>query len=363
MRDTDRWAIDEQGVPSLDLMERAGAALARRAEAVLSDGAIAIVCGKGNNGGDGLVAARLLRETGRTVDVVGVGDLETGTPDAIANLRRLPGDAPVALERASLDRYVGFVDALLGTGFRGTPHGEVADAIARVNDTGAPVVAADVPSGVDASTGVVAGHAIHAATTVTFHVGKPGLWIHPGKGHAGDVQVADIGIPRGAPAQSDTGLIGAAVVELLPRRAADSTKFSRGHVLVCGGSRGLTGAPCMASLAAARAGAGYVTACVPASLQDVVSAHLLEVMTRGLPDDGDALTPDATVAVLSASAQRGGALALALGPGLGRSDGAFALARELARRARRCRSCSTPTASTHRRAGWRTWRRAGLPRS
>ena len=128
-----------------------------------------------------------------------------------------------------------------------------------------------------------------AATTVTFHVGKPGLWIHPGKEHAGDVQVADIGIPRGAPARRRR------TDRCRRRRAAapprpDSTKFSSGHVLVCGGSRGLTGAPCMASLAAARAGRRLrhrVRARVAAGL---VSAHLLEVMTRGLPDDGDALT-------------------------------------------------------------------------
>ncbi len=156
------------------------------------------------------------------------------------------------------------MDALLGTGFTGEPRGSVAEAIDAVNAAGAPVVSVDVPSGVDASTGVVCGAAVRAALTVTFHAAKPGLWIHPGKAHAGEVRTLDIGIPRGAPTTADVGLIAASVLTLLPRRGASSTKFSSGHVLVVGGSRGLTGAPRMAAHAAMRAGAGYVTACVPA---------------------------------------------------------------------------------------------------
>ena len=170
---------------------------------------------------------------------------------------------------------------------------------------------------------------MRAALTITFHAAKPGLWIHPGKDHAGEVRVLDIGIPRGAPGEDIAiGLISSRVLEGLPCRGVSSTKFSSGHVIVAGGSRGLTGAPRMSALAAMRAGAGYVTACVPSSQQAVIaSGGPPELMTRGLPDIDGTLTPTGVDLVLEA-ATRGGALAL--GPGLGRSPGAFDFARELA---------------------------------
>jgi NAD(P)H-hydrate epimerase len=330
MRQIDRWAVEQAGVPSLDLMERAGAGLARVLESVAPDGPVAVACGKGNNGGDGLVAARLLRQAGREVAVLAAGDLSEASADAAANLQRLPGDAPVAFADVSLDRFTAAIDALLGTGFQGAPRGPVAEAIVALNAVEGPVVSADVPSGVQASTGEVEGDAVRAAHTATFHVAKPGLWIAPGKQHAGSVHVVDIGIPRGAPAAAAVGLIRPEVLDEVPRRGAESTKFASGHVLVVGGSRGLTGAPTMASQAAMRAGAGYVTACVPASLEVIFEVRLQEVMTRGLPDEEGSLTPAGADVVLEA-AQRGGALAL--GPGLGRRDGAFELARDVARRA------------------------------
>ena len=170
-----------------------------------------------------------------------------------------------------------------------------------------------------------------ASATVTFHAAKPGLWIRPGKAHAGVVKTVDIGIPRGAPEKAAIGLLEASVLDVLSRRQASSTKFTSGHVLVAGGSRGLTGAPRMAAHASMRAGAGYVTACVPASLQGVIaSAGPPEMMSRGLADDDGALTAAGVDSVLKET-ERGGALAL--GPGLGRSDGAFAFARALAQRA------------------------------
>ncbi len=169
---------------------------------------------------------------------------------------------------------------------------------------------------------------MRASLTVTFHAAKPGLWISPGKAHAGEVQTLDIGIPRGAPGDASVGLISSSVLEELPRRQASSTKFVSGHVLVAGGSRGLTGAPRMAAEASMRAGAGYVTACVPASLQAILAGGgTPEMMTRGMPDDDGALSEAGVGEVLEASA-RGGALAL--GPGLGRSVGALAFARALA---------------------------------
>jgi hydroxyethylthiazole kinase-like uncharacterized protein yjeF len=349
MRAIDRWAIDVRGVPSLDLMEHAGAGVTRAVERLVPDGPAVVVCGHGNNGGDGLVVARLLRDAGRQVTVVLAGSPAELTGDARANLDRLPGDGPLELTqgRDALGGANVVVDALLGTGFAGEPRGAVAEAIDAIATCSVPVVSVDVPSGVDASTGVVCGAAVHATATVTFHAAKPGLWIHPGKAHAGEVEVLDIGIPRGAPAGAPdsrggpsggdatdgradgaVGLITPAVLRLLPRRSAASTKFSSGHVLVAGGSRGLTGAPRMAALGAMRAGAGYVTACVPASLQAILaSGGPPELMTRSLPDDNGVLTPAGVEVVLEA-ARRGGALAL--GPGLGRGEHAVAFARTLA---------------------------------
>ncbi len=347
MRAIDSWAIEQQGVPGLELMERAGAGVARALERLAPDGPVTVVCGKGNNGGDGLVVARLLRQSGRPVTVVCAASPQELAGDARANLDALPGESPRRLdgelwasssgasgESAAVpvgDVFgpgVTIVDALLGTGFQGKPRGAAAEALAAVNASGAQVVSVDVPSGVDASTGVVRGAAVRATLTVTFHAAKPGLWISPGKAHAGEVHTIDIGIPRGAPGGARVGLITPEVLEQLPRRGARSTKFSSGHVLVAGGSRGLSGAPRMAAEASMRAGAGYVTACVPASLQDILaSAGTPELMTRGLPDDDGALSVEGVGEVLEASA-RGGALAL--GPGLGRRPGAFAFARSLA---------------------------------
>src|SRR2546430_1995743 len=164
----------------------------------------------------------------------------------------------------------------------GRPGDDIAQAIDAINEARAPVVSVDVPSGVDASTGVVAGAAVRAAATVTFHAAKPGLWIAPGKEHAGEVRVADIGIPRGAPLSAPVGLLTSAALARLPTRAAGWTKFTSGHVVVAGGSRGLAGAPQMTARASMRAGAGYVTLCVTRSLQDAIAAAgWPELMTRG----------------------------------------------------------------------------------
>ncbi len=333
MREIDRWAIEDQGVAGLELMERAGTSVARAVERLLADGPVAVVCGKGNNGGDGFVVARLLRDVGREATVVLAAEAQDIGGDARANLERLPGPPPLAPSamREALAGASVAVDALLGTGFRGEARGAAAEAIAAINAARVPVVSVDVPSGVDASTGTVSGEAVCAAVTVTFHAAKPGLWIRPGKAHAGEVLVSDIGIPRGAPAASSIGLIGPGVLEELPRRAPAGTKFSSGHVLIAGGSRGLTGAPRMTARASMRTGAGYVTACVPSSQQAVIAAgELPELMTRGLPDDGEGLTPEGVQTVLQAVG-RGGALAL--GPGLGRREGAVSFARALAREA------------------------------
>jgi NAD(P)H-hydrate epimerase len=330
-RALDKWAIEELGIPSLELMERAGTGLAELVGARASAGRLVVVCGKGNNGGDGLVAARWLREHGREVDVLTLGPTEELKGDARANLERLPGEPPRRFEAGALSGAAAIVDAILGTGFSGEPREPAAAAIEAINAAGkaAVVIACDVPSGVDASTGEVAGVAVRAVATATFHAAKPGLWISPGKLHAGDVTVIDIGIPSGGPADPSIGLINAGVLDDLPRRGATSTKFAAGSVLVCGGSTGLTGAPCLASEAAMRAGAGYVTACVPSSLNPIFESRLLEVMTAPMPDQSGSLQPDAIDPVLE-RAQR--VQALVLGPGLGREPSTQAFARGLAGR-------------------------------
>ena len=251
-----------------------------------------------------------------------------------------PAAPPITLGEFRTDGWSVLVDALLGTGASGAPSGDTATAIEALNGADAPVVSVDVPSGVDASSGTVAGKAVRAAATVSFHAGKPGLWINPGKGLAGSVEVADIGIPRGAPMAAGVGLIEPSVLRLLPRRGPGSNKFVSGHVLVAGGSRGLSGAPAMASRAAMRAGAGYVTAFLPESLQAILAGSgTPELMTVGCSEADGTLSEGAVEDVLQAG-ERGGALAL--GPGLGRSDGAGAFARRLARESG-LRWCSTQT--------------------
>ena len=332
-RALDEWAISEQGIPGLRLMERAGRGLANVVADLAPEGRVAVVCGKGNNGGDGFVCARWLRERGRQVDVLLLGDADDLRGDARASFEALPGDPPGEFAAERLSGAGAIVDAILGTGFSGTPREPAAGAIAAMNRAGADrvVVACDVPSGVDASTGEVDGEAVVADATVTFHAAKPGLWIAPGKDHAGAVTVIDIGIPSGGPGETSAGLITERVVAGVPRRGRESTKFAAGSVLVCGGSLGLTGAPSMASEAAMRAGAGYVTVLVPRSLNLVFEVRLLEVMSVPLADDEGALTVEGADAALE-RAERSDALIL--GPGLGRAPGSFELARRLASQAR-----------------------------
>jgi NAD(P)H-hydrate epimerase len=308
MRAVDAWAIEEQGVPEDDLMERAALGLARVTAAAAADrnGPIRIVAGKGNNGGDGRVAARLLSEDGQEVELIdGTEPFDPG---------RLEGSAAV-------------VDALLGTGFEGAPREPVASAIWAINRQDGPVVACDVPSGVNASTGEVEAEAVRAIATATFHGSKVGLHVAPGKEHAGRVEVCEIGIPRGAPAPGAAGLISERVLDLYPRRSRSGSKFDSGVVVVVGGSMGLTGAPTMAARSAARAGAGYVQVAVPGPVQPAVDLRLLEQMSRGLPDDDGFHTP-AGVAEVEELAERAGAVVL--GPGLGRAEGAQEFARGVA---------------------------------
>ena len=280
-----------------ELMERAGAAVA---EVVLRGfpGRVTVVCGKGNNGGDGRVCARVLREAGRQVTVVDeVGDL---------------AEADV------------IVDALLGIGLRDAPREDAARMIERINAANRPVIAVDVPSGVNASTGEVPGAAVRATVTVTFGAPKVGLAIAPGRLHAGSVSVAPLGL---RPREHEHALVPASVLLEVPAKRADSTKYSAGSVLIVGGSRGLTGAPVLAALAAFRADAGYVAVAAPESTLPVLETMLLEVVKRPLPEDSAGrLLPRSADAIVEAAEK---ADAVAIGPGLGRSDGTVELVRIL----------------------------------
>jgi ADP-dependent NAD(P)H-hydrate dehydratase / NAD(P)H-hydrate epimerase len=273
----------EEGHDVAELMERAGAAVAREVLQRFPDARrIAVVCGGGSNGGDGRIAARILREDGR---------------DAVET---------TAVEQADV-----IVDALFGTGFHGEPRDEAAATIERINAAGAPVVAIDVPSGVDASTGEVATAAVRAAVTVTFHGRKLGLAVAPGLFHAGEVVVADIGLEQ---AETENRLATAAILTLVPRKRAEDSKYSAGSVLVVGGAPGMTGAACLAAEAAFRADAGYVAVTVPETSLPVVEMKLLEPVKLTWAEAHEAA---------------GKARALAIGPGLGRDRAAKAIRDEL----------------------------------
>jgi ADP-dependent NAD(P)H-hydrate dehydratase / NAD(P)H-hydrate epimerase len=333
MRAADAEAIDERGIPSLQLMESAGEALAEAVRDVARPGPVRVVCGKGNNGGDGLVAARLLAQTGFDVETVLLWPADELSDDAAANHGRLP-DPARTVEHAevatALEGSGCIVDAIFGTGFDGSPLSPAKEAIEAMNESGAPVVAADIASGVDGSTGEVGGVAACADVTVTFHAAKLGHRIAPGKRSTGELRVADIGIPAGAGSEPPAGEITARVLDLLPRRGPDSTKFTSGQVVVAGGSRGLTGSVVLSASAAVRAGAGYATVAVPGELEPIFEAKLTEVMSRGCASAEGAFTEAAAVEILEACEK---AAALVLGPGFGRADAALAVARDVAGRA------------------------------
>jgi ADP-dependent NAD(P)H-hydrate dehydratase / NAD(P)H-hydrate epimerase len=326
MRSVDTWAIEEMGVPSLELMEAAGRAVAEAVGELGPEGPVRVVCGKGNNAGDGLVAARYLAEAGYEVEAVLLWPAAELSGDAAANLERFPAEQASDDLTTRLDGSGAVVDAIFGTGFSGEPREPAAAAIAAVNGCGAPVVACDVASGVDASSGEIEGAAIEADLTVTFHAAKLGHRIAPGKWRSGVVLIAPIGIPDGAPGEPAGGEIDASVLGLAPRRGPSSTKFSSGQVTVAGGSRGLTGAVRMASQAAIRAGAGYATVAVPADLEPIFEAGQPEVMSVGCPGGDGCLTPASAKPLLRAFER---AAAGVFGPGLGRDPGSIELAHEV----------------------------------
>jgi ADP-dependent NAD(P)H-hydrate dehydratase / NAD(P)H-hydrate epimerase len=262
------------------MMERAGSAVAAAVSRDYPGARVVAVCGKGANGGDGRIAAQKLG-----AEVVEVG-------------AELPGADVV-------------IDAIFGTGFHGEPREEAARSIEAIRSAGVPVVSVDVPSGVDASTGEVSGACVEATETVTFHGEKVGLAVAPGSLHAGRIEVADIGLEHRATGHAR---VTSEIVRRLPRRQRDGNKYRSGSVLVVGGAPGLTGAICLAAEAAFRADAGYVSVAAPRESLPVVEMRLLEAVKRPLEEASEA-------------AERAGALAL--GPGLGRTEEAKQLVRRL----------------------------------
>jgi ADP-dependent NAD(P)H-hydrate dehydratase / NAD(P)H-hydrate epimerase len=318
-----RAAEESYDAPTLDLMERAGTAVA---DDLLtrypSAERICVWCGTGANGGDGLVAARRLRQAGKEVEIVLVGSESKVTGDAAENLRRAK-ELGIRFGETGRSADV-LVDAIFGTGFRGAPRRDAEAAIVEVNAIGRPVVAVDVPSGVDSSTGEVEGAAVDADRTLTFHGRKVGLAVAPGRFHAGEVEVVDIGLEH---TSTRHRLVTEAMLDSVPRRGPADNKYTAGSVLVVGGSTGFTGAPSMTAEAAMRAGAGIVTVCVPAPLNDVFELRLVEAMSRPCAADEEGrMTAEATDSILEAAKR---AKAVALGPGLGRSEGTQELVRIL----------------------------------
>jgi hydroxyethylthiazole kinase-like uncharacterized protein yjeF len=270
-----------------ELMARAGRAVAEEAMRRFPDAQrFVAVCGGGANGGDGRIAVDVLRAAG---------------PDAV-----------VSDDVAGADVIV---DALFGTGFHGEPREEAARKIEAINAAGVPVVAVDLPSGVNASTGEVAGACVDATVSVTMHGRKVGLEVAPGRFRADEVVVADIGLEL---RETEHRLVRAEILGQVPRKRADQNKYSAGTVLVVGGSRGLTGAPSLAAEAAFRADAGYVAVAVPDSMLPVFEQRLLEAVKLPCPEDEGKISPRAVDPIVEFAGKAG---AVALGPGLGRGPG------------------------------------------
>lgn len=361
-RQLDHIAIEERGVPSLDLMERAALAVAEGAEDLLSDrrrenefapaafcsdgGELpepvralldrrkqdsapwaAVFCGPGNNGGDGLAAARLLLQRGVSVRTILVGDWAKMTADAREMARRLQavGGEIEAFDPDDLEQsaWLGLcdcaIDALLGVGLKRPVQRAFLAAVRRLNSLSCPVVACDLPTGLDGDTGRVLGEAVRADMTVTFTAAKPGLYLDQGRVYSGQVRVIDIGLPDDltAPLLTEGDLWAVKGPDTLPRRPRTAHKGDFGKLFLLCGSVGFTGAPVFAARSAVRSGAGLVFLAVPEDIYPIVAVKCDEAMPFPIPDDYDALL-----------ARAKGCDAAILGPGLG----ADPVARELARK-------------------------------
>lgn len=313
MKEIDRVAIQERGIPSTLLMERAAQGIVRQVLLLTGkeQGRAAVFCGPGNNGGDGVAAARFLLRRGWEVRCVLVGQREKMTEDCQEMERRLreAGGQLEPFQEELLGDGQDFdvaVDALFGIGLNSSLRRPATLAVVWMNRLGR-VVSADIPSGVHADTGQVLGCAVQAAVTVTFSTGKPGLFVGDGAVHSGQVVVEDIGIPQDLldqPCQT-------AVMDrpLLPRRRRDAHKGDFGRLLIVAGSVGYTGAPILASRGAVRSGAGLVTLAVPKEIYPLAAIRCDEAMAMPLPEQEDALLERAAACD-----------AVLIGPGLGQGE-------------------------------------------
>ncbi|MCB2187382.1 MAG: NAD(P)H-hydrate dehydratase [Deltaproteobacteria bacterium] len=343
MRQADRRTIEEIGLPGIVLMENAAQGAVRAlVDQVgdLSEFRVAVLCGRGNNGGDGLAMARILvaREVEVVVYLLTKKDKLSG--DAATNLAvaeatgvpvvEVPDETAflgLVEEMASYDLYV---DALLGTGLNSPVQGVYGLAIDFLNEMGAPIMAVDIPSGLAADTGVPLGRAVQAACTATFGQVKLGMALDP-VGYSGEITLVDISIPPQVIEDLDPDVFlleREMVAHLLPERPSHAHKGDFGHLLVVGGSVGKTGAPCLAAMGGLRSGAGLVTAALPAALQPIAALKLTAAMTEPLAETADgglALAGLATLRQLMAERE-----ALVLGPGLGKNPETWEAVRELA---------------------------------
>ena len=343
MRELDRRATEEFGIPSLLLMENAGlqAVLEMdRSFPRLNTSRVAIACGKGNNGGDGLVVARHLFDRGTAVEVFLLAKKSEVKGDARTNLEivkrlKIPiHEVTTSHDLQAIREAVGnadlIVDALLGTGTTGAAKGLLAEAIDLLNQSGRPIVALDIPSGLSSDEGGIPGPSVNATLTITFGLPKRGLILFPAASRAGRVAIVDIGLPRQllSDASLEVSLLEPKeAAGALPPREPDAHKGTYGHVLVLAGSPGKTGAAAMCALSALRIGAGLVTLGLPESLNDMMEAKLTEVMTEPLPE-----TRERTVALAAWDkilTLMEGKRALAIGPGLSTHPETSELVREL----------------------------------
>ncbi|MEX2553212.1 MAG: NAD(P)H-hydrate epimerase, partial [Actinomycetota bacterium] len=283
------------GTPSMQLMARAGAACGRAAVRMMGGTygrRILIVCGKGNNGGDGLIMAEYLARRGALCTIVLLAaptDLKGDALTAYRRAAKTPGCRLRPWSAAELRRSDLAVDAMLGTGFQGALSGPFREVAEAFNQSGKEVLAIDIPSGVDGETGAAEGVAVRAALTITMGALKSGLLLHPGSSYAGRVEVADIGILPEA-MKTDLHLCGSDdVPAVLPPRLPTAHKRSVGKVLVVAGSAGMSGAAVFAARAALRSGAGLVRMAVPESITGHVGPQVKEALTLGLPESAGKL--------------------------------------------------------------------------
>jgi NAD(P)H-hydrate epimerase len=325
-------------ISAAQLMERAGWAVARACVDLMGGTygrRVVVVCGKGNNGGDGLVAARHLWRWGVSVDVELLEEPSELREPAGSMCRGLGDETWVRVRRfdaAGTSRRIGradcAVDAVFGTGFAGSPEDEWAEAIEAINLAPA-VVSVDIPSGVDGHDGSIAGVAVRADLTVTFGAAKTGVVLMPGAEHAGDVRVVDIGFPEDLFPRGVGLTEPADVAEVIPAREGDTHKRASGTLVVVAGSASMTGAAALVARGAERAGAGYVLVATPASASAAVRAAVPEAVFLPLPETaGGSVTPAGAGAVVERLAS---AHAMAIGPGLGSDTGTAAFIREVVR--------------------------------